>query len=99
MTTWARLILYYHVIFTCSSVTRCHVCDMSLIKPSGRKGPVSSKAGGRRNGNDRTYACPLPLTFLYPPPSPARSLFGLLGISLTKVETPQCHGVFDPATL
>ncbi|KAJ7224463.1 hypothetical protein GGX14DRAFT_425752 [Mycena pura] len=72
---------------------------MSLIKPSGRKGPVSSKAGGRRNGNDRTYACPLPLTFLYPPPSPARSLFGLLGISLTKVETPQCHGVFDPATL
>ncbi|KAJ6581226.1 hypothetical protein B0H19DRAFT_1251454 [Mycena capillaripes] len=71
---------------------------MSLIKPSGRKGPVSGKAAGRRNDNNRIYACPLPIVFWYPPPTRTRSILGLLGLTLTKVETPQCQGVFDEAT-
>ncbi|KAJ7695105.1 hypothetical protein B0H17DRAFT_1198803 [Mycena rosella] len=50
---------------------------MSLIKPSGRKGPVSGKAAGRRNDNNRIYGCPLPLIFWYPPPSRVRTLLGL----------------------
>ncbi|KAJ7743122.1 hypothetical protein B0H16DRAFT_1013982 [Mycena metata] len=71
---------------------------MSLIKPSGRKGPVSGKAAGRRNDNNRIYGCPLPIVFWYPPPTRVRSILGLLGLTLTKVETPQCQGVFDEAT-
>ncbi|KAJ7453971.1 hypothetical protein B0H11DRAFT_2161262 [Mycena galericulata] len=71
---------------------------MSLIKPSGRKGPVSSKPAGRRNDNNRIYGCPLPIVFWYPPPTRVRSILGLLGLTLTKVETPQCQGVFDEAT-
>ncbi|KAF7294483.1 Myosin motor domain-containing protein [Mycena kentingensis (nom. inval.)] len=68
------------------------------LQPSGRKRPVSNKAGGRRGDNQRLYQHPLPLTFLYPLPSPARSVLGLLGLSLAKVETPQVHGIFDHAT-
>lgn len=71
---------------------------MSLIKPSGRKGPTSGKPNGRRNDNNRIYGCPLPIVFWYPPPTRVRSLLGLLGLTLTKVETPQCQGVFDEAT-
>ncbi|KAJ7880306.1 hypothetical protein B0H14DRAFT_3082751 [Mycena olivaceomarginata] len=71
---------------------------MSLIKPSGRKGPVSGKNAGRRNNNNQIYAHPLPVVFWYPPPTRIRSLLGLLGLTLTKVETPQCHGIFDEAT-
>ncbi|KAJ7460602.1 hypothetical protein FB451DRAFT_1181618 [Mycena latifolia] len=71
---------------------------MSLIKPSGRKGPTSSKAAGRRNNNNQIYGCPLPLVFWYPPKSRVRSLLGLVGLTLTRVETPQCQGIFDEAT-
>ncbi|KAJ6496806.1 hypothetical protein DFH09DRAFT_342926 [Mycena vulgaris] len=71
---------------------------MSLIKPSGRKGPTSGKAAGRRNDNNRIYGCPLPLIFWYPPPTRVRSILGLVGLTLTKVETPQCQGIFDEAT-
>ncbi|KAJ7623450.1 hypothetical protein FB45DRAFT_752187 [Roridomyces roridus] len=74
---------------------------MSLIsRPpgSGRKKPFSNKPGGRRNDNNRIYNCPLPIVFWYPPPTRVRSLLGLLGLTLTKVETLQCHGVFDEAT-
>ncbi|KAJ6485912.1 hypothetical protein C8R45DRAFT_998373 [Mycena sanguinolenta] len=71
---------------------------MSLIKPSGRKGPVSGKAAGRRNNNNQIYAHALPIIFCHPPPTRVRSLLGLLGLTLTKVEVPQCHGIFDEAT-
>ncbi|KAF8196710.1 hypothetical protein K438DRAFT_1825444 [Mycena galopus ATCC 62051] len=71
---------------------------MSLIKPSGRKGPVSGKAAGRRNNNNQVYAHPLPIVFWYPPHTRVRSILGLLGLTLTKVETPQCQGIFDEAT-
>ncbi|KAF7370840.1 tRNA-splicing endonuclease subunit Sen2 [Mycena sanguinolenta] len=71
---------------------------MSLIKPSGRKGPVSGKAAGRRNNNNQIYAHALPIVFSHPPPTRVRSLLGLLGFSLTKVEVPQCQGIFDEAT-
>ncbi|KAJ7257918.1 hypothetical protein B0H12DRAFT_1110610 [Mycena haematopus] len=64
---------------------------MSLIKPSGRKGPVSGKGAGRRNNNNQVYAHPLPVVFWYPPPTRIRSLLGLLGLTLTK-------GIFDEAT-
>ncbi|KAJ7746897.1 hypothetical protein DFH07DRAFT_889469 [Mycena maculata] len=71
---------------------------MSLIKPSGRKGPVSGKAAGRRNNNNQIYGCPLPIIFWNPPTTRVRSVLGLLGLTLTKVEIPQCQGVFDEAT-
>ncbi|KAK7031368.1 tRNA-splicing endonuclease subunit Sen2 [Favolaschia claudopus] len=71
---------------------------MSLIKPSGRKGPVSGKAAGRRNNNNQIYAHPLPIIFWYPPSTRIRSVLGLLGLTLTRVEVPQCQGVFDEAT-
>jgi tRNA-splicing endonuclease subunit Sen2 len=59
---------------------------------------VSGKNAGRRNNNNQIYAHPLPVVFWYPPPTRIRSLLGLLGLTLTKVETPQCHGIFDEAT-
>ncbi|KAJ6624971.1 hypothetical protein B0H10DRAFT_2319418 [Mycena sp. CBHHK59/15] len=64
---------------------------MSLINPNGG-------AAGRRNDNNRIYNCPLPLVFWYPPPTRIWSLLGLLGLTLTRVENPNCHGVFDEAT-
>ncbi|KAF7309633.1 tRNA-splicing endonuclease subunit Sen2 [Mycena indigotica] len=70
----------------------------SLLQPSGRKRPVANKAAGRRGDNNRIYANPLPLTFLYPLPSPVRSVLGLLGLNLAKIDTPQIHGLFDHAT-
>ncbi|KAJ7050528.1 hypothetical protein C8F01DRAFT_1067807 [Mycena amicta] len=70
----------------------------SLLQPSGRKKPVAGKAAGRRGDNNRIYANPLPLTFLYPLPSPVRSVLGLVGLTLAKVDTPHIHGVFDHAT-
>ncbi|KAJ7089660.1 hypothetical protein B0H15DRAFT_265546 [Mycena belliarum] len=71
---------------------------MSLIKPSGRKGPVSGKPAARRNDNNRIYGCPLPLIFWYPPPSRVRSLLGLLGLTTTRVETPHIDAIFDAPT-
>ncbi|KAF7308673.1 tRNA-splicing endonuclease subunit Sen2 [Mycena chlorophos] len=70
----------------------------SLLQPSGRKKPAAGKAAGRRGDNNRIYANPLPLTFLYPLPSSARSVLGLLGLTLAKIDTPQVHGVLDRAT-
>ncbi|KAJ7576867.1 hypothetical protein C8J56DRAFT_373085 [Mycena floridula] len=56
----------------------------------------SSKGGGRRFENNRIYGNALPIVFHEP--SSSRSLLGLLGLSLAKLEKPQCQGVFDHAT-
>ncbi|KAK0446666.1 tRNA-intron endonuclease [Armillaria borealis] len=65
--------------------------------PSGRsKGPF--KGGGRRNENNRIYANPLPILFTDDSPKPIRSVLNLLGLSLTRVQTPHCDAIFDPTT-
>ncbi|CAK5273872.1 unnamed protein product [Mycena citricolor] len=72
---------------------------MSLIQPTGRKGPRFGKGGGRRNNNNQIYACALPVALNSPrSDSFSRSLLGLVGLRLTTLETPLCHGVFDEAT-
>jgi tRNA-splicing endonuclease subunit Sen2 len=72
---------------------------MSLINPSSRpRGTGAPKGGARRHESNRIYANPLPLLFIEPPPSRVRSILGLLGLSLARVENPYCEGVFDPIT-
>ncbi|KAF8884982.1 hypothetical protein BD779DRAFT_1738552 [Infundibulicybe gibba] len=70
---------------------------MSLVTPAPRSGGPN-KGGARRQENNRIYAHPLPLLFINPPPGRIRSLLGLVGLSLTRVENPHCEGVFDHAT-
>ncbi|CAK5267534.1 unnamed protein product, partial [Mycena citricolor] len=73
--------------------------SMSLIQPTGRKGPRFGKGGGRRNNNNQIYACALPVALNSPrSDSFSRSLLGLVGLRLTTLETPLCRGVFDEAT-
>ncbi|KIY52880.1 tRNA-intron endonuclease [Fistulina hepatica ATCC 64428] len=70
---------------------------MTMIAPNpGRKGPY--KGGARRQENNRIYGNPLPLRFVDTTPKPLRSVLGLLGLSLAKVDNPHCEGVFDVAS-
>ncbi|KAF8661343.1 hypothetical protein AX16_001438 [Volvariella volvacea WC 439] len=70
---------------------------MSSIAPSSRaKGP--QKSGARRTEANKIYANLLPLLFHDPPPSRVKSVVGLLGLSLTRVETPHCEGILDTST-
>src|SRR5882757_3356821 len=72
---------------------------MSLINPSSQPGgPGAQKSGARRHEINKIYGNPLPLLFIEPQPNRVRSVLGLLGLSLTRVENPHCEGVFDPIT-
>ncbi|KAG2011385.1 tRNA-intron endonuclease [Coprinopsis cinerea AmutBmut pab1-1] len=70
---------------------------MSLVAPN-PQGKRSRKGGARNHENNRIYAHPLPLLFVDSPAGPVKSVLGLLGLSLTRIENPHCEGIFDPIT-
>ncbi|KAF9045704.1 hypothetical protein BDZ89DRAFT_1007929 [Hymenopellis radicata] len=65
--------------------------------PSGRN-RGQFKGGGKRNENNRIYSNPLPVLFHDVSPRPVRSLLSFVGLSLAKIESPECEGLFDPVT-
>ncbi len=68
-----------------------------LPMPSGRN-RGQFKGGGKRNENNRIYSNPLPVLFHDSSPRPVRSLLSFVGLSLAKIESPECEGFFDPVT-
>jgi tRNA-splicing endonuclease subunit Sen2 len=73
------------------------------LKPMLPKTPSSaprdkSKFGARKAETARIYAHPLPVLFSEPKHSRIQAILSFLGLSLIRVENPQCEGVFDPHT-
>ncbi|KAI0741551.1 hypothetical protein C8Q80DRAFT_1194920 [Daedaleopsis nitida] len=59
----------------------------------------SQKGGARRAENNRIYAHPLPLVFSAPETrSGFGHILGVFGYSSTRLESPHCEGILDPAT-
>lgn len=58
----------------------------------------SRKAGGRKSEIARIYAHPLPVLLSQPQPSRIQSILTFLGLSLTRIDTPHCEGIFDSHT-
>lgn len=56
------------------------------------------KGPGKRNENRYLYAKPLPVLFTDVAPRPVGALLSVVGLSLARIESPNCEGFYDPVT-
>lgn len=64
----------------------------------GRKGGGAKKGGNRRNENNITYACPLPILLEPTGYKSTKALLGLFGYSSNRIVNPHVEGIFDHAS-